>query len=220
MRKVGQVTRLLTSFWALALGVALLSAPVLAQQQGGGRRGGFRGGVSILRLPTAIEARLNLTVDQKARFQALNERVRSEGRGSLAQGSTPEERRAAFRKLLAAREKAEIEAVALLNDAQKKQYEELKAEAASYAGLGGTSVALLSVSNLTADQKSKLQALAKEAAAKRRQASQNADREAAVRERRALDDAHRTAVKAILTPAQQQQFDAAIEASRSRRPGN
>lgn len=211
--------RTITSFWALALGVSLVAAPLMAQQQGGGRRGGFRAGVSILRLPSALEARLGLSADQKTKLQAIAERLRSEGGGRLAQGASQEERREAFAKQRAAREKAEAEAVALLTDAQKKQYEELRAEAESYAGLGGAGVALLSVSGLTAEQKSKLQNLSREAA-NRQQQPAGENREAAREARRAREEANRAAVKAILTAEQQKEFDAALEAARNRRGQN
>jgi hypothetical protein len=213
------MNRQITRMWALALGLTLAVAagPVLAQGQAGQGRGGFRGrgGFSILRLAPPVQTRLNLNADQKTKLQAISERVRTELRGVFQAGG---DREAAMLKLRETNQKAEAEALALLDATQKKQYEDLKTEAAGYAGLGGAGSALLAITDLSADQKTKLKALAS-TAAERPRPQPGGDRAAAQQARRAQDEADRAAVKAILTPAQQTQYDAAVAASRQRRPG-
>ncbi|MGV3723392.1 MAG: hypothetical protein ACO1SX_21055 [Actinomycetota bacterium] len=213
------MNRQITRIWAMALGLtlAVATAPAFAQGQGGQGRGGFRGrGVfSILRLAPPVQSRLNLNADQKTKIEAISDRLRTELRGVFQAGG---DREAAIAKLRETNQKAEAEAVALLDATQKKQYEDLKTEAMGYAGLGGAGSALLAITDLTAEQKTKLKALAT-TAAQRPRPEPGGDRAAAAQARRTQSEADRTAVKAILTPAQQTQFDAAVAASRQRRPG-
>jgi Spy/CpxP family protein refolding chaperone len=204
--------------WALALAAAVTTAagPAMAQGQGQGR--GFRGpqGLSILRLPMTLETRLNLNADQKTKIGVIRDRVRGELQGLFGQNT---DREAAVAKLRETNQKAEAEATALLDATQKKQYDDLKAEARNYEGLGDAGIAVLSVSDLNGDQKAKLKEAATAAAAKRPQQGQGTDRQAARAARQAFDEANRATVKAILTAGQQTQFDAAIQAQRQRRPG-
>jgi len=215
------MNRQITQMWALALGLAIAVAagPALAQAQGQGR-GGFRGrgGFSILRLPAPVAARLNLNADQKTKIDAISDRVREELRGAFQAGGG--DREALMQKIRATNEKAEAEAVAILEAGQKKQYDELKVEAMGYAALGDSATALLAIPDLNAEQKTKLKALATTAAANRPQPNAGGDRAAAAQARMARETANRTAVKAILTAGQQTQFDAAIAASTQRRRPN
>ena len=173
---------------SVALTVGVLVGPAFAQRPGGGPGGaggpggpggrpgfggpggpggfGMRGGrgLTLTRMPPAVQDRLGLSADQKKKLGAIGDALRSEMQGMFGGGG---DRQAAMTKMREKGEKAEKDAMAILDAKQKKKYEELKAEAKDYQGLGRGSVALLAVKDLKGDQKTKLKALAKTTGEKR-----------------------------------------------------
>jgi hypothetical protein len=190
-----------------------------------------------LRLSPPVQARLNLTAAQKTKIDAISDKARDNARAAFGGGGGPGgpggspgrpggspggggDRSAAMAKVQAANAKAETEALKVLNPAQKKQFDALKAEAATYAGLGRNGNALLAITDLKPDQKNKLKTLATQSGAKREKlfsgASSAADGRAVFEKMQKLDDENRASVKKILTAPQQKKFDAAVEAGRGR----
>jgi hypothetical protein len=170
--------------------VCALVAPAQAQQQ---RRGGTTG-ISPSRLSPTLQTKLNLTAEQKTKLQEIAMKLREEQR-ALGQGGD----RAQARQLTM---KAETDALGVLTADQKKTYEGWKTELEPYRGLGRTHVALLAVTGLSAEQKTKLKDLASSVQAKRQAAGQGADRAAA----QAAEMETQNAIKGILTADQQKQF--------------
>ena len=209
------------SIWAmtLALSLGVVAAPAFAQGNGGARPGAAglpNGGaeLSLLRLPAALATRLELTDEQKQKLTELRERMQEEFRKQLGEPQTGPDRQAVFQKLRDFSQKAETEAAALLTPKQKQQADAMKAEAAQYAGLGPSSIALVAVTGLTDDQKGKLKELSLKTQMKRQQLFQSlqggGDRQAAIQALRAQSEEMTTGVKQILTPDQQKQFQEAL----------
>jgi hypothetical protein len=192
--------------WTLvaAAALALLPSGAFAQQRGFGRFGGG----PLLASPPA-QARLQLTADQKSKVQAIQMKSREELRGLFQGGG---DRQAALEKFREANQKAEAEMVAVLTADQKKQYDGLKTDDMQWQGLGRSSRALIGVTTLNADQKTKLAALAKDAGAKRQDLFQSAQGDfGAIREKMQALDAESTAgIKKILNAEQAKQFDDAL----------
>jgi hypothetical protein len=185
--------------------------------------------LSILRLPPALEARLDLTTDQKSRIELVRAQARQEVEaltpkpepGVQLDDAQKEERRA---KLIAAvrpkLEAAEAQAEAMLTAEQKRRYAELQSAFAPLEGLGEPGFALLMVDGLTDDQRVRLKALADSADARRRDLAAAArqkgeptepDEEQKARkeqEEQALAD-----IAKVLTPEQQKQLDLAMKTS-------
>ncbi|MGV3723391.1 MAG: hypothetical protein ACO1SX_21050 [Actinomycetota bacterium] len=235
------MNRSMTPFLALALGVvvATCSIPAMAQGPGGGGpgRGGFGGGrggfggrargLSILRLSPPVQARLGLDAAQKSKIDAIGKKLMADAQGLFGQGGGGGNREAAMTKMRGLSAKGEGDALNLLKPAQKKQYDSLKAEAASYAGFGRSGGALLAVADLTPPQKSKLKTLATQAGAKRDKlfggggpgGPGGGDRNAMMEKMRAMNVANTAAIKKVLTPPQQKKFDAAVAAGGRGGPG-
>ena len=217
---------------ALIAACGLLAGPAGAQQQqrrqgqGQGRFGGglFGGqGVTLMAAPAPVQEKLKLDAGQKEKLAAIREKMSAEMRANFqggGQGQRPGPE--VIQKITAMREKSESEAVALLSPDQKKQWDGMKADAEKYQGIGRGSMALMAVDGLTADQKSKLAALAQEIQGKRREmlqgAAQGGDRQAVGQKMRELDTQTTDAVKKILTPEQAKQYDAAQPQGQFRRP--
>ena len=170
-----------------------LALPVLAQQ----RRGGGATGISPTRLTPGLQTKLNITADQKTKLEAISMKAREEGR-ALGQDASREQRAELNRKF-------ETEALGVLTADQKKTYEGWKAELDPLQGLGRTHIALLSVTGLSADQKTQLKELSTAMQAKRREATQGGGggREAF----QALETETQAGIKKILTADQAKQFD-------------
>jgi hypothetical protein len=113
--------------------------------------------------------------------------------------------REAFQKL---NQDAENSALAIFTADQKKMYEGWKAEAEPYAGIGRTHVALLAVTGLNADQKTKLKELGTKLQTKRMSLIQSANGDfGSLREPlQALETEAEAGLKTILTADQQKQF--------------
>jgi hypothetical protein len=184
----------------------------------GARRGGT-GGLSLLELPPSLEARLQLTADQKTKLDAIRTRVQGEVRALVGQQGG--DRRMALQKAREARQKASTEAMALLTPAQKQQLEGFQSELQQFQGLGRSAPALLAVTGLTDEQKARLKTLAVETQNKRREMFQGLQQGGNTRElgqkMQALETETNAAVKQILNAQQQQQFDAALRNSGPRR---
>ena len=191
--------------WSLvaAATLALVLPSAALAQRGFGR---FGGGGPLLASPPA-QARLQLTADQKSKVQAIQMSSREQLRGLFQGGG---DREAARQKFQEVNQKAEAEMVALLTADQKKHYEGLKADDMQWQGLGRSSRALIGVTTLNADQKTKLAALAKDAGAKRQELIQSAQGGGfgEIREKmQALDMEATSGIKKILTAEQAKQFD-------------
>jgi hypothetical protein len=219
------MNRILARVLALSLSLGLIAGPVLAQGNGGRRGTGFLGavgGFSLLRLPAPVLARLEPTDEQKQKLTALRERIQTEVQALLSDAQFANDRQAAIEKLRSLNDKVEAEAVALLSPKQKQQADALKAEAAQYAGLGPSGIAMLAVTGLTDDQKAKLKDVALRTQGKRQELFQTlqggGDRQAAIQALRAQGDEANVAVKQILNAEQQKQFQEALPMGR--RPGN
>jgi hypothetical protein len=200
---------------AALIALTLVSGPAFAQAEGAPptaptRRRVLGNGaltrVSLLRLTPALEQRLKITPDQKAKFAEIQGRTQQSLQGQITRDQTPEQRREGIRKFQEAQLKAETEAEALLVGDQKKTLEAIRTDAEQFQGLGRYSVALLAVSDLTAEQRSKLTALAADTRQKRgkifqenRDPAKRAQLAAAFRAQQQQIDA---GIKAILTPAQ------------------
>jgi Spy/CpxP family protein refolding chaperone len=203
----------------LALGASAFTPAAHAQQPGrpGGRfqRGGPFGQLSVLTLTDAQMDQLKFTADQKSKLNAIRERLQTERRALIGQGAGGD-RQAAFQKLQELNQKAQADALAILTDDQKKQFEAMKTAAEAYAGLGRSGAALMSVTGLTDDQKNKLKALAAETQTKRQALFQEfqsgGDRQAAAQKLQSFQTETDAAVKKILTADQAKQFDAALQA--------
>jgi hypothetical protein len=82
-----------------------------------------REGLSALGRPD-VATKLGLTDDQEAKIRTLQERARSRARGGPNQSD--EDRRANFTRMQQQREKMQADILAVLTDAQKTKWEELK----------------------------------------------------------------------------------------------
>jgi len=214
------MNRLVMGLAAGLLAGVMAAGPVLAQdqqQRRPGGRGAFQG-FSVLNLTPPLETRIGLNDEQKAKIKAISEKLRADNMALIQ--SAGEDRRAAFQKTQENRTKAEAEAMALLNDGQKKQVEGLKQEAMAYEGLGPAAVALLSVTGLNDEQKGKLKALSTDTGGKRREILQSVqgDRQAAMEKLRALQMETNTALAAILNADQNKQLQDAMRAAGGNRP--
>lgn len=212
------MNRFMMGLAAAVLAGVMVAGPVLAQGQGQGRRGrGFQQGFSVLNLTPPLETKIGLNDDQKAKIKAISDKLRADTMALLQ--SAGDDRRAAFQKAQENRTKAEAEAMALLNDGQKKQVEALKQEAQGYEGLGPAATGLLSVTGLTDDQKGKLKALSTEMQGKRREVLQSVqgDRQAAQEKLRALQMETNQGIQKILLPDQAKQLEEALRAAGGRR---
>jgi hypothetical protein len=197
----------------MTLAAGLAAAPAFAQGQGQ-RRGGFGNpGLMLLSAP-GVQTRLNLTADQKGKLEGIQTRTREETRAAFQAAAG--DRQAAGQKVRELNQKAETEALAVLTGEQKQQFEAIKAEQQQYQGLGRASLALLSVTGITAEQKTKLTEASRQAGAKRQELFQSAQGGGfeGIREKmQALETETNASVKAILNADQQKQFDTALEAT-------
>jgi hypothetical protein len=194
---------------------ACLAAGTVQGGQGGQGGGRGRGGdtLTLLRLPAPLAEKLQLTADQKTKFQAIQEKLRTDS--EAARQSAGGDRQAAAQKTRELNMKATAEAVALLNADQKKTWEAWRADYMGMAGLGRSGVALLMVSGLSDEQKGKLKTLATDTQTKRRALPEGApSREARMK----LETETQTAVKGLLNADQVKQFDAGLAALPGRRP--
>jgi Spy/CpxP family protein refolding chaperone len=203
------MNRSFAGFLAAALAVGLAAAPAMAQGQGRGR-GGFGGGpVQLLAVP-AVQTRLSITADQKTKLEAIQTKMREERQAAFQAGDP----QAAREKLRELNQKAEGEVMAILTADQKTKLQAVTAEHEQYQGLGRPSYGLLAVTDLTADQKTRLGELARTTQEKRRAAFQGGGGQGGGRERlQAFEAETATAVKAILTSAQHKAFDDGLAAA-------
>ena len=201
--------RLFTAALTAVIALTPVSGPAFAQAEGAQpnpptRRRVLGSGaltrVSLMRLTPALEQRLKITPEQKARFAEIQSRTQQSLQGQINREQSPEQRREGIRKFQEAQLKAEADAEALLVGDQKKTLQAIRADAEQFQGLGRHSVALLAVPDLTAEQRSKLKALAADVRQKRG---------ALFQENR--DPARRAQLSGVLR-AQQQQIDAGVKA--------
>ncbi len=201
--------RLCTVALAALIALTLSSGPAFAQAEGTQpnpltRRRVLGNGaltrVSLLRLTPALEQRLKITPEQKARFAEIQSRTQQSLQGQINRNQTPEQRREGITKFQEGQLKAEAEAEALLVGDQKKTLEAIRADAEQFQGLGRYAIALLALPDLTADQRGKLKAFAADVRQKRGKLFQ---------ENR--DPARRNQLQAVFR-AQQQQIDAGVRA--------
>lgn len=200
-----------------ALALSLAAGPVLAQAQPGGRaaRGqrGQRGqrqgrgarGASLVTLPAkTLDSILKLTADQKTKVTAIQEKYAADAkllRPAPGQPADP----ANTGKLRALNQQANKDIEEILTAEQKTKWADARKELAVYAA-AGIPAALYGTVKLTDDQKTKLQALAKETAEKTRGLAPD--------QRRAANQEARQKAADILTADQK----AAIEKYRKENP--
>jgi Spy/CpxP family protein refolding chaperone len=135
--------------WAAALTAAMIVTALPAEAQGQGRRGG-RGGGNILSIPE-VQKELKLEAAQIELLNALNQGGR--GNRESFQNMTPEQRREAFAKLRAEREKKVAE---ILDAKQVARLKQLELQQDGLRSIRRDDVALQL--KLTADQKQKIDA--------------------------------------------------------------
>jgi Spy/CpxP family protein refolding chaperone len=197
---------------AAVLALVLAAGSVSAQQQRG-RFGGGLNGLSLLRLPAPLATKLHLTDEQKGKLTALGEKLRSEI--AEARQAANGDRQALVQKTREIAMRGNTEAAALLTADQKKDWDAWTAEQMKVQGLGRSATALLMVDGLTAEQKEKLVALAKEGQTKRRDllsTLMGGGGQEAFQKIRVLDMESQTAVKGVLTADQVKQFEAGLAA--------
>jgi Spy/CpxP family protein refolding chaperone len=156
---------------ASALALTLAVAPVLAQGQGGQRRGGGRG-VSLATLPIkTLDSVLTLTADQKTKVTAIQEKYAADVKPLRpAQGQPADPANTAKLRELSQQATKDIEAV--LTDEQKTKWADARKEFALYT-LAGIPAPLYGEVKLTGDQKTKLEAIQKETTEKLQGAPQD-----------------------------------------------
>jgi Spy/CpxP family protein refolding chaperone len=186
---------------ALLAGALILGLSSTSFAQQGQRRGGRGGG----RISAILLNRLNLNDEQKAKIKTATDTFEAEQEKSRALG-TPQERRQANR---AARQTYVSSINATLNDDQRKKLESLLAEARDYRALGGVGAQLAGL-NLTAEQKTKVQAIAAkyqpDLMKLRESQRSGADRQTVRAQTRELQTKMMGEVRAVLTPDQQKQL--------------
>lgn len=215
------------------LALALTCAPAFAQGEPTPAPGarpaavGFGSGrLSLFHLPPAFEERLKLTPDQKKKLGEIETRVRQESPVQAGSQLTREQRRAGFQKLQALQRRADGEAEALLTPEQKKQWELLRSDSELVQGLGRYGRPLLSLSDLTDAQRTRLRELTAQVQQQRArtfqavQANDPQARQQVSTQLRALDQEVLKALRGILTPAQFQLVDPAAAGRGTRRLPN
>jgi hypothetical protein len=202
----------------------LLAGPVLAQGAGAPAPGGGQGGLaaagrtlgqfSVLRLTPDLEKRLALTADQKSRLDGMRSAFQQEARGLVVVGGQGGDRQEALRKFQGLAEKAENDGTAVLTPEQQKQVAAWKEDAKQYEGLGRSSLALLSVSGITDEQKEKLKKLGREMLTKRLEAlkgfAPGSDRQQARQKFQEIERDCQAGIRKILNEEQDKQYEAAL----------
>jgi len=190
--------------------VAFVATVVLASsasaQRGGGR--GFGGG-SILRMPE-VQAELKLTEEQKTKVSEMLAQQRGgRGGGGQFRDLSREERQ----KLMAERRAEQQKAIAaILNADQMKRYRQLELQRQGPSALGESAVQ--EELKLTADQKSKVEAILTEQREAMRDLRQGADGDREAMRARTAELRKKTAEKleAVLTEEQKTQWKAMLGA--------
>jgi periplasmic protein CpxP/Spy len=191
----------------------IAAAPVRAQNQGGRFR--MLQEVPLYGLPPQVQARLNLTEEQKTKIGDIGKRVAEEQRQAFEAAGAGGNRQEVFQKLQASRQKANEEAAALLNADQKTQWTGMQKSMEENVGLGRSAVALLAIEGLTDEQKTKLKAVGTDFGGKRRELFQSAQggNFQGMREKMAeLDMQSAAEVRKILSADQGKVFDATLAA--------
>jgi len=194
---------------AAALGIAAL-APALAQEAGNAQQERPRARrASVLTLPVSVlEGTLQLTADQKTKIASIQEKYRDQVRALRpAQGAQPDQANA--QKLREAARQALQEIQAVLTPEQRTRLRDAGRELAALA-MAGIPLQALGDLKLTADQKSRIAAITREAAEKRQALSQEERRTKG----REIFQEVRTKVEALLTAEQK----AVIEKYRRENP--
>jgi len=170
-------------------------------------------GLSLLQLPPRLQARIQITAEQKKGLDALRRKLQQEllklpGRNPGA----PEP--ALYRSAAAAREQATRDAQALLTSYQQKLYHLMEREYRQYEPLGRPALALLSVSGLSDDQKTALRDLVRETQAQRQDAfrglAERTDPQSLQQAASLVNARVEGGVRQILTVEQQKELDAAL----------
>jgi protein CpxP len=181
-------------------------------QAGQGRGQGRRGGrISLATLPVAtLDTALKLTADQKTKVTAIQEKYRTDSQALRpAQGAQPDPANAQKLRELTMKTNTEIEAI--LSKDQNEKFKEIVKELTGITRAGIPAALALEL-DLTADQKAKIEAIAKETQTK---VQSGGDRRAAMEEAR-------TKIDAILTAEQKAKRDKfmAERGNRTRRRPN
>lgn len=165
------------------------------------------GELSPRTLTPGLQAKLSLTTEQKEKLAGIQMRFFQDLR---AGGQPGGDRQAALMRVTELTRKADAEALAVLTDAQRQQYQGWKTELEPFAGIGRDHVALLAVTGLTPEQKSRLKELATFARTTRERATEGAvtDFETLREVLQELELETDLGLKKILTAEQYQQFEA------------
>lgn len=104
--------------------ILAVSAVSMAQGRGGGMRmfGGGGGGQSMLLQREDVQGELKLTAEQKSKLEEMRTAMMEEMRGSFQPGG---DREAMMKQVQEMMKKADKEALAVLDDGQKKRLKEL-----------------------------------------------------------------------------------------------
>lgn len=177
-----------------------------------GQRGLQVGEVSLLTAPVmVVEKALNLNEEQKKGIAGLREKMQTEQREALqAGGGAGGNRQEMMQKRREMTEKYNKEAIALLNDDQKKKAPELLKELTILRD-AGIPLPLYSEINLTKDQKTQLEKISKELQAERREkmqeALQSGDNQKIAEMLRNMQTGRSEKVNAILTKEQKDMIE-------------
>ncbi len=210
-----QIKRVVVGVSAL-LGVGLLSVSARAQEgapapaqnpgQGQGRGGGQRrGGINPRAMTQAFSA-VNPTAEQTQKMRDLAAKMREDQKG--LQSLQGRERR---EKAMEMNRKFVTDVEALLTPEQKTKFQEelKKAQAEGPGANGGGLMAALEPLNLTAEQKTKVEPIAKETQEQlaKLRTDQNLQGQARTDKMTQIVDDMRAKVRPLLTPEQQTKFD-------------
>ncbi|MCW3101136.1 MAG: hypothetical protein JWL77_6754 [Chthonomonadaceae bacterium] len=203
------------SIAALAQGAGQPGAPGGGGRQGGGQRG--RQGTPLVTVPVSVmDSYLKLTADQKAKIAAIQTQYKADVKDLVpAQGAQPDPQamQEMFQKRQAASTKADADIKAVLTDTQTPMVADMTKDLQSYNAVG-IPVGVLGDLKLTADQKTKLAAIAtdsqKEMQAKRQEAQANGAR----LDRQTMQDMQKATSEkamAVLTTSQKTTLDAYVK---------
>lgn len=170
------------------------------------------GALSLLQRPPNLASRLQITPEQKSKLDTLQTRLQSEMQALYGKDHQilPEK----FQEITRSREKAEDEAMAVLTAKQRKEFEAVNRDYLSMDGIGASALRLISVTNLSDEQKTKLKTLANDTKTKRSSIvvglAKGGDQKEITKKLQEMETETQAAIKKILTAAQQTTFDNAF----------
>lgn len=190
-----------------ALATMLLAGSAMAQERGrgfGGGRGG--GGTMLLRMPE-VQTELKLTEEQKTKLTEML----GQGRGGPGNGGGQDLSREERQKQAATRRaEREKQLAAIMNADQMKRYRQLQLQQQGASALGETAVQ--EELKLTADQKTKVEAIVSEQSEAMRSARESAagDREGMRAKTAEIRKKSQEKLEALLTEDQKTQWKAML----------